>query len=184
MSSKGRKGLKQGSLEGCPEPQPGQILMRVVALRGSNLIEVEDDDGQKTLCMLPARFHKSMWIKRGNFVIVDEGDREKVREAGSKVTGTVAQVLYDEHMRELRKTSFWSPSFDVPEKATKAPAEEDCSKPKQISNAVSDSKNGGREEDEQEDDDDDDGLPPLEPNPNRSHAMSLVEESETESDEE
>ncbi|KAL2649585.1 hypothetical protein R1flu_017713 [Riccia fluitans] len=172
MSSKGRKGLKQGSLVGCPEPQPGQTLMRVVALRGSNLIEVEDSDAQKTLCMLPARFHKSMWIKRGNFVIVDEGDREKVREAGSKVTGTVAQVLYDEHIKELRKTSFWAPSFDVTEKATKVPVEEIGSKPKLTANV------------EEEEEDDDDGLPPLEANPNRRHAMSFVENSETESDEE
>lgn len=38
--SRGRRNLKQGSLEGCPEPLPGQILMRVVAMRGSNVIEV------------------------------------------------------------------------------------------------------------------------------------------------
>ncbi|BBM98025.1 probable RNA-binding protein EIF1AD [Marchantia polymorpha subsp. ruderalis] len=175
--SRGRRNLKQGSLEGCPEPLPGQILMRVVAMRGSNVIEVEDADAQKTLCMLPAKFHKSMWIKRGNFVLVDEGDREKAREAGNKVTGTVAQVLYDEHLRELRKTSFWSPAFDATAKPSDSGADQTSTQFKQEANNKID---GDSESDEEEDD----GLPPLEANMNRRHAMSLVENSESDSDDE
>ncbi|KAG6547576.1 hypothetical protein Mapa_011025 [Marchantia paleacea] len=173
--SRGRRNLKQGSLEGCPEPQPGQVLMRVVAMRGSNVIEVEDADAQKTLCMLPAKFHKSMWIKRGNFVLVDEGDREKAKEAGNKVTGTVAQVLYDEHIRELRKTSFWSPSFDATGKPSVSGADQNSTEPKQEANKI----DGDSESDEEED-----GLPPLQANMNRRHAMSLVENSESDSDDE
>lgn len=42
-----------------------------------------------------------------NYVLVEEGDREKAADAGNKVTGTIVQVLYDEHVRALRKTSFW-----------------------------------------------------------------------------
>ncbi|KAL3676067.1 hypothetical protein R1sor_026015 [Riccia sorocarpa] len=137
MSSKGRKALKQGSLVGCPEPHPGQILMRVVALRGSNLIEVEDADKQKTLCMLPARFHKSIWIKR------------------AKLLAPWPRSCTMSTFGELRKTSFWSPSFDVTEKATKSPSQEDCSKSKQTSDAASFSNNAAREDEEEEAEDGD-----------------------------
>ncbi|CAM6102503.1 unnamed protein product [Calypogeia fissa] len=117
----GRRNLKHNSLNGCPEPQPGESLMRVVSLRGSNLIEVENSHGVKTLCMLPAKFRKSLWIKTGNYVLVEEGDREKAADAGNKVTGTIVQVLYEEHVRALRTTSFWPPSFvDTSEKARMA----------------------------------------------------------------
>ncbi|KAH7554598.1 hypothetical protein JRO89_XS12G0243000 [Xanthoceras sorbifolium] len=44
--------------------QDGQSVMQVVSLRGSNLIEVMDSQGEKSLALFPAKFQKSLWIKR------------------------------------------------------------------------------------------------------------------------
>ena len=46
-------------------PIGDQVICRVTELRGSNMIEVEFVDGSKTLCLIPTRFRKKIWIKRG-----------------------------------------------------------------------------------------------------------------------
>lgn len=92
----GRKNLKRAVEEEMVTLQQGQSIMQVVDLRGSNLTEVHllflsdrlsyfqirgcaktynlnvkvmDAKGQKLLAIFPAKFQKSMWIKRG-FVLL------------------------------------------------------------------------------------------------------------------
>ncbi|XP_074567103.1 uncharacterized protein LOC141823756 [Curcuma longa] len=50
-----------------------------------------DGKAVKSLTVVPAKFHKSFWIKRGNFVVVDEGGLEKALESGSKIACIVSQ---------------------------------------------------------------------------------------------
>uniref|UniRef100_A0A7N0VKB7 S1-like domain-containing protein n=1 Tax=Kalanchoe fedtschenkoi TaxID=63787 RepID=A0A7N0VKB7_KALFE len=64
-----------------PTVPDGEGIMRVVSLRGSNLVEVMDAAGEKSLALIPAKFQKNMWIKRGNFVLVDETGREQALES-------------------------------------------------------------------------------------------------------
>ncbi|KAJ8540189.1 hypothetical protein K7X08_026578 [Anisodus acutangulus] len=45
-----------------------------------------------------------MWIKRGNFVVVDESGREEAVESGRKVGCVVTKVLYYEQVRLLQKS--------------------------------------------------------------------------------
>lgn len=86
----GRKNLKRAFEAEMMTLQQGQSIMQVVDLRGNNLIEVlpfiwmpivyklkvmlmlmtlfvkvMDSNGQKLLAIFPAKFQKSMWIKRG-----------------------------------------------------------------------------------------------------------------------
>ncbi|XBH88009.1 hypothetical protein VPH35_075364 [Triticum aestivum] len=63
--------------------------MQVVTLRGSNLIEVTDGEGVKSLALFPAKFQTSFWIKNGhecagNFVVVDASGRDEALESGSR----------------------------------------------------------------------------------------------------
>lgn len=163
----GRKNLKKEALQGCPEPQEGQTIMQVVSLRGSNVIEVMDGMGLKTLALLPAKFHKSLWIKKGNYVLVETSNREKAMEAGSKVTCMIVHVLFDEQMRTLRKSLFWPEGFNVEKQCSVTSMERtdvnciadmeklDLQSQKQQTN------------DENEESSSDDSLPPLEANCNR-----------------
>ncbi|KAD5961542.1 hypothetical protein E3N88_13015 [Mikania micrantha] len=105
MATKGgRKNLKRAVNDETLILQPGQSIMQVVSLRGSNLIEVLDAKGEKALAIFPAKFQKSMWIKRGSFVVVDDGGREEAIESGRKVACVVLQVLFHEQVRVLRKS--------------------------------------------------------------------------------
>ncbi|GLJ05020.1 hypothetical protein SUGI_0009530 [Cryptomeria japonica] len=165
----GRKNLKKEALQGCLEPQAGQTIMQVVSLRGSNLIEVMDSMGSKTLALFPAKFHKSLWIKRGSYVLIEGSDREKAMEAGSKVTCMIVQVLFDENVRILRKSHHWPEGFDADKQHSISTAKNDVLHEKEQENCRSEESS-------------DDGLPPLEANCNRrgpQQLQSLSNEEET-----
>ena len=54
--------------------------------------QVEYPNGTKTLVMIPSKYQKKLWIRRGSYVIVDDLASE---EAGdTKVTGMIAAVLF------------------------------------------------------------------------------------------
>jgi len=171
----GRKNLKRDALDGIPEPELGHVLMRVVGLRGSNVIEAENSAGENTLCLLPAKFSKTIWVKTGSFIFVDEADRERAIESGSKVTGTISRVLLDDQVRGLRKTSSWWPEYfdKAPERIVDKVEEQEEDRNEQHE--------GG---DEEEEESDDDGLPPLEANSNRHRSIAREDSTESDSDEE
>ncbi|KHN25797.1 probable RNA-binding protein EIF1AD [Glycine soja] len=162
----GRKNLKRATEEKHITLQDGQGIMQVVSLRGANIIEVMDASGNKLLALFPAKIQKSMWIKRGSFVVVDESGKEKALESGSKVACLVSQVLFSKQVRELEKSPAWPESFK--------------------SAMVDDSIESTTSQQEHElEGSDDDGLPPLEANTNRIRPAELQaddEDSESSSD--
>ncbi|KAK4255958.1 hypothetical protein QN277_008882 [Acacia crassicarpa] len=164
----GRKNLLRAKQETDVALQAGQSIMKVVSLRGSNLIEVMDARGENSLALFPAKFQKSMWIKRGNYVVVDESGKEKALESGSKVACIVSQVLYHEQIRVLQKSSQWPAIFKSG-----------------VTDESNEKLNGNTSQPEIErdssDDDDDDGLPPLEANTNRLRPLELQMEEDSES---
>ncbi|XP_027339215.1 probable RNA-binding protein EIF1AD [Abrus precatorius] len=158
----GRKNLKRATEEKHVTLQDGQSIMQVVSLRGSNLIEVMDACGEKSLALFPAKFQKSMWIKRGSFVVVDDSGKEKALESGSKVACLVSQVLFYEQVRALKKSPDWPENFK--------------------SAMVDDSYERTTAQQENEmDASDDDGLPPLEANTNRMRPFELQADADSES---
>ncbi|KAL8096073.1 uncharacterized protein LOC141689010 [Apium graveolens] len=161
----GRKNLKRAS-EGNNTYTllPGQTIMQVVSLRGSNLIEVMDPKGDNSLALFPAKFQKSMWIKIGNFVVVDESGRVDAVEAGRKVGCIVSQVLYHEQVRELKKSPEWPAIFS--------------SASQEVFNEVSSS--DLLHEDNEVDSSDEDGLPPLEANMNRTRPADFQSYTDSE----
>ncbi|KAI3831165.1 hypothetical protein MKW92_047303 [Papaver armeniacum] len=165
----GRKNLKRAAEEQGLTLKEGQRVMQVVSLRGSNSIEVLDADGKKLLALFPAKFQKSMWIKRGSFVVVDAGRIEEAIEAGSKVACIVTQVLFYEQLLLLQKYPEWPEIFKV------TSTEESNAHP-QISNSQA------AQELNSSEDEDDDGLPPLEANTNRNRPAELDPEPDSESE--
>lgn len=175
MRGGGRKKLKQGALQGGLDLQPGHSISRVVSLRGSNIIEVEDAESVKTLCLLPAKFNKTLWIRKGSFVEVQEGEREKALESGNKVTGIICQVLFEEQIRALRRSSTWPAAFNDQVVQWSALQKEGSHFKNEMKgtfeNGVSDGTSSG-----------DEGLPPLETNQNRRAVDNDLYESSSDED--
>ncbi|KAK8623572.1 hypothetical protein V6N13_118455 [Hibiscus sabdariffa] len=163
----GRKNLKRAAKDKILNFQNGQSVIQVLSLRGSNLIEVMDAQGQKSLALFQAKFRNSMWIKRGSFVVVDESGKEKALESGCKVACIVSQVLFYDQVSALQKSPEWPEIF-------------------KSSNLDDSNENGGTTskilqrdttpvevKNEIESSNDDDGLPPLEANLNRLMPFEL-----------
>ncbi|XP_057459018.1 uncharacterized protein LOC130749661 [Lotus japonicus] len=159
----GRKNLKRATEEKHVTLQDGQSITQVVSLRGSNLIEVMDACGEKSLALFPAKFQKSMWIKRGSFVVVDDAGKEKALESGSKVACLVSQVLFYEQVRALQKSPEWPEIF----KTEMVDGLYETTTSQQVNET---------------DESDDDGLPPLEANTNRIRPPEFDEDTESNSD--
>lgn len=162
----GRKNLKRAAEDQTLTLQPGQSIMQVLSLRGSNLIEVMDAKGENALALFPAKFQKSMWIKRGSFVVVDESGRDEAIESGRKVSCVVSQVLFHDQVRVLQKSSQWPDIFkSASPESTKSLPDQNVEREAKLS----------------DDENNEDGLPPLEANTNRTKPVEF-QQSDTDSD--
>lgn len=159
--------MKRAAEEEILTLQDGQCIMQVGSLRGSNLIEVIDQQGDKSLALFPAKFQKSMWIKRGSFVVVDQSGKEDAVKSGSKVAYIVCQVLYYEQVRALQKSPEWPAVFKSSNSLDANRSPQGCT---------------SHQEDDNEDySSDDEDLPPLEANMNRIKPFELQSEEDSDS---
>ncbi|MCO5582752.1 hypothetical protein L7F22_036651 [Adiantum nelumboides] len=146
-------------------PLPG----RGVQTRGghSKRTKVEDEVFASTLCLLPAKFNKTLWIRKGSFALVEEGDREGALESGNKVTGVICQVLFGEQIRALKRSLTWPAAFEDSKMMRDSENEGINSK----DSTVKTSNSGGSCSEH------DDDLPPLKSNQNRRPMGFNFEES-------
>lgn len=69
-------------------PTEVQTIVRLVgSSRGNNLHEVIDSTGVQYLVSMPVKFRRIIWVKDGNFVLV-----EPISE-GDKVKGEIVKIL-------------------------------------------------------------------------------------------
>ncbi|RWV98868.1 hypothetical protein GW17_00038254 [Ensete ventricosum] len=128
MKAAGRKNIRRASKEDGLSLREGQGIMRVVSLRGSNVIEVGSwmPKVLNLLLYFQPNFRRAFGLKQvfkhvelppymtldrfhhsGSFVVVDESGREKALESGSKIACMVSQVLFHDQVRALEKSLDW-----------------------------------------------------------------------------
>jgi len=90
-------------------PEAAQIIVKVVAGRGNNLHEVEDHTGETFLVSMPNKFRKNVWIKRGDFVVVNP------IEEGDKVKAEICTILYKEQIKYIKAEKLWPAGFEKSE---------------------------------------------------------------------
>merc|ERR1711934_337217 len=105
-----RKHLEQ-QMQEVPEMDVNHSVARVVKLHGTNIVQVEApgpgpsgelDALEECLCLLPAKFSKRFWVKRGNFVVI-EFTVAKDHSSSNKIKGTITHILYPDQVKKLRK---------------------------------------------------------------------------------
>lgn len=64
-------------------PAAGESIVRALGARGGNVVEVERADGARTLVLMPAKFNKKLWVRRGGYLVVDESE-EAQADGGSR----------------------------------------------------------------------------------------------------
>jgi probable RNA-binding protein EIF1AD len=113
--SKYRKNVTDEVLHGLPEPTASQAVAVVCRSLGSNLVAVETGGGEAGMAMLPTKFRKLVWIKRGDYVIVSQAEGEVATAGGGagKVRFIIDAVLYAEAVKHLAARGMWPPRFEA-----------------------------------------------------------------------
>lgn len=87
-------------------PTETQLIVRIIQSRGNNLHQVVDPTGSQYLVSMPVKFRRNIWIKRGDFVLV-----EPIPE-GDKVKAEIVKILTREHKKWYREQNCWPTEFD------------------------------------------------------------------------
>jgi translation initiation factor IF-1 len=103
-----RKHLTDAVLHDLPEPEQGECIAKVVATRGGNQFDVLVAGGDTPrLAILPTKFHKLIWVKRGDFCIVRTGDESAKEDECSGVRYLITHVLYKDQVKHLKSKKLW-----------------------------------------------------------------------------
>jgi hypothetical protein len=51
---------------------------------------------------MPARFNRKLWVRRGGYLLIEPSEAA-AQDDGTRVTGTIAAVLYDDAVKALRR---------------------------------------------------------------------------------
>lgn len=104
-----RKHVMRSVLAEEPElPKENQEIVRIRASMGNNLHEVETERGEIYLVSMPTRFRKSVWVKRGDYILV-----EPITE-GDKVRAEMVRPVTSDYVRFLRHNNKWPCGFESP----------------------------------------------------------------------
>lgn len=101
-----RRQLQATADETCRPPaklEDGQVIAQVNKAEGNNLYTVKLPSAEEVLLVeLPARFRSAIWIKRGNFVLVNTLAFEG---RDNKLAGEIVNVVRGEKI--WRKQPYW-----------------------------------------------------------------------------
>jgi probable RNA-binding protein EIF1AD len=89
------------------------VCVQVLCGRGNNLHQVEEAEGLQFLASMPTKFRKNVWIKRGNFVVVEP------IEEGNKVQAEIIHILFPRQIKYLKERNHWPPQFDESSRDTR-----------------------------------------------------------------
>ena len=95
----------------CVKQNAGNNLFRVVLPGG---------DAAGILAELPARFRNTIWIKLGNYVVVDTSSGA---DRANKIGGEIANVVRNE--KAWRKMSYWPLEFPVKKSFCESESDDD-----------------------------------------------------------
>mmetsp|Transcript_1869 Transcript_1869/g.2870 ORF Transcript_1869/g.2870 Transcript_1869/m.2870 type:complete len:186 (-) Transcript_1869:223-780(-) len=107
-----RKHLTDSVLNDFPEPGENELIVKVLATRGSNQFDICTPSmlSEPQLAILPTKFHKLVWIKRNDFVIVQHGGGRD--EDGGGIRFIINHILYKEQIKHLQSKKLWPKEFD------------------------------------------------------------------------
>jgi len=102
-----RKHLTDAVLHDFPEPQENECIAKVVATRGGNQFDVlVVGNATPQLAILPSKFHKLIWVKRGDYCIVQTGENVQEDTFGG-VRFIITHILYKDQIKHLKAKNMW-----------------------------------------------------------------------------
>jgi probable RNA-binding protein EIF1AD len=108
-----RKGVTNDVLNGNPVPEEGEVIAQVKGSRGGNVIDIHCGDDSDGIAVMPQKFRKLIWVKRGDFVIVSGATDEIENNNGSSgaIRYRVKHILYKDQIRHIKSEGLWPAIF-------------------------------------------------------------------------
>nr|SVE75535.1 EOG090X0KPP [Daphnia dolichocephala] len=100
-----RKHVTKEVLDGYVLPEESQQIVKILGGKGNNLHEVETAEGEKYLVSMPTKFRKNVWIKRGDYVLIQP------IEEGEKVKAEIITILYSDQIKYIQSHGKWPKEF-------------------------------------------------------------------------
>ncbi|GFO34715.1 eukaryotic translation initiation factor 1a domain containing [Plakobranchus ocellatus] len=100
-----KKHVTKEVLEEYPLPNENRQVVKVTAARGNNLHEVVSPLGDTFLVSMPPKFRKHVWIKRGDFILIEP------IEEGDKVRGEISHILFKDQIKHIQENKKWPEAF-------------------------------------------------------------------------
>ncbi|KPJ19302.1 putative RNA-binding protein EIF1AD [Papilio machaon] len=87
-------------------PKDNQSIAKVVKSKGNNLHEITTPSGEEYLVSMPTKFRKNIWVKRGDYVLV-----EPILE-GDKVKAEIVKIMNKDSIKFYKENNVWPKEFD------------------------------------------------------------------------
>lgn len=132
---------------------------------------MELPSGEKQLALLPTKFNKLIWMKRGDYVIVTESEGQFTTASGKQngVSSLIEHILMKDQIHHIKKEGLWPKEWEESESVAVEKVEEE----------EEEQEDGEKEESDEEDSDSDFSL---EGNPNRRRFYVESDDDDDESD--
>ena len=132
---------------------------------------MELPSGEKQLALLPTKFNKLIWMKRGDYVIVTESEGQFTTASGKQngVSSLIEHILMKDQIHHIKKEGLWPKEWEESESVAVEKVEEE----------EEEQDDGEKEE---SDEDDSDSNFSLEGNPNRRRFYVESDDEDDESD--
>ena len=83
------------------------LRFRYTAVTFLLISQVEFPNKTASLVLLPARFNKKLWIRKGSYLIVEQATEQLDSKDKARISGTIEAVLYDHDLAALQKQGCW-----------------------------------------------------------------------------
>lgn len=132
---------------------------------------MELPSGEKQLALLPTKFNKLIWMKRGDYVIVTESEGQFTTASGKQngVSSLIEHILMKDQIHHIKKEGLWPKEWEESESVAVEKVEEE-----------EEEQDDGEKEESDEDDSYSDFS--LEGNPNRRRFYVESDDEDDESD--
>nr|CAG4646736.1 EOG090X0KPP [Macrothrix elegans] len=100
-----RKHVTKEVLDEYALPDERKIVAKILGGKGNNLHEVETGNGEKYLVSMPSKYRKNVWIKRGDYVLIEP------IEEGDKVKAEITHILYSDQIKYIQNHNLWPQNF-------------------------------------------------------------------------
>ncbi|XP_072945257.1 probable RNA-binding protein EIF1AD [Epargyreus clarus] len=87
-------------------PKENQSIVKVLKSRGNNLHEITTPSGEEYLVSMPTKFRKNIWVKRGDYILV-----EPITE-GDKVKAEIVKIMNKDSIKYYKENNVWPKEFD------------------------------------------------------------------------